>query len=95
MVMQLSLAAMLIVPLRPYYVPIPSETDHIVKTLAIQGDRIRVELTEFEMMALAALVERGQAGIDLQDEDHASIRTAIHTVAEEFRSLLGHFELAA
>ncbi len=66
-----------------------------MKTRDLDADHITVEFTEFEMAALAALVERGQLAVDLHesgDESHG-IRQAIHAVAEEFRSLLGHFEL--
>jgi len=66
-----------------------------VKTKALATETITVELTEFEVTALAALVERGQLGIDLKEPDTTCIRTAISEVADEFKSLLGHFELTA
>lgn len=66
-----------------------------MKTTILKRESVTVEFTEFELMALAALVERGQAGVGEAAGDYASIRTAINTVADEFRSLLGHFELAA
>ncbi|MEE4193288.1 MAG: hypothetical protein V2I66_17050 [Halieaceae bacterium] len=68
-----------------------------MKTRDLEPEHITVEFTEFEMTALAALVERGQLTVDLDDtagESHG-IRQAIHSVAEEFRSLLGHFELTS
>jgi hypothetical protein len=66
-----------------------------VKTIDLAQDNITVEFTEFEMTALAALIERGQIGIQPEAGDQAGIRHAITGVATEFRSLLGHFELAA
>ena len=67
-----------------------------MKTRDLEPEHITVEFTEFEMTALAALVERGQQTVTLATDDKAGsgIREAIHAVAEEFRSLLGHFELA-
>ncbi len=66
-----------------------------MKTRDLEPEHITVEFTEFEMTALAALVERGQQTVVLGEgsEDNHGIREAIHAVAEEFRSLLGHFEL--
>ena len=62
-------------------------------------ESVTVEFTEFELMALAALVERGQQGVLLEETktpgDSSCIRIAINEVADEFRSLLGHFEIAA
>jgi hypothetical protein len=66
-----------------------------VKTTRLAEDTVTVELTEFEMTALAALVERAQKTVTLQQGDRDGIRGAIHAVADEFRSLLGHFELTA
>ncbi len=63
-----------------------------MKTATFHQDSITVELTEFEMTALVALVERGQEGVESEPGDYACIRTAINEVADEFRSLLGHFE---
>ena len=56
------------------------------------AERITVEFTEFELTALAALVERGQIGVTPEAGDAAGIRHAITAVATEFRSLLGHFD---
>jgi len=66
-----------------------------LKTTHLAKERITVEFTEFELTALAALVERGQIGVEPDAEDVDGIRYAISAVATEFRSLLGHFELAA
>ncbi len=68
-----------------------------VKTRDLEPEHITVEFTEFEMTALAALVERGQQTVTLaaSDKPTSGIREAIHAVAEEFRSLLGHFELTS
>jgi hypothetical protein len=66
-----------------------------LKTTSLSKDNVAVEFTEFELMALAALVERGQVGVEVGADDSACIRTAINGVADEFKSLLGHFELAA
>ena len=64
-----------------------------MRTIDFSGDSVSVELTEFELMALAALVERGQEDITITD-DIACIGLAINRVAQEFRSLLGHLELS-
>jgi hypothetical protein len=64
-----------------------------VKTTDLSQDCVTIQFTEFELMTLAALVERGQAGVDASTGDYACIRSAINTVADEFKSLLGHFEL--
>ena len=66
-----------------------------VKTIDLAKDTVVIEFTEFEMTALAALVERGQFGIEVNAGDTHSIRRAITSVANEFRSLLGHFDLMA
>ncbi len=68
-----------------------------MKTRDLEAEHITVELTEFEMTALAALVERGQQTVGLEQDkpEYHGIRQAIHEVAEEFRSLLGHFELTS
>ncbi len=66
-----------------------------MKTIDLAEERITVEFTEFELTALAALVERGQIGVTPERDDSEGIRHAITGVATEFRSLLGHFELMA
>jgi hypothetical protein len=66
-----------------------------MRTLDIGDETVCVEITEFEMMALAALVERGQEDVSLGGGDVACIGTAINAVATEFRSLLGHFDLSS
>ena len=64
-----------------------------MRTLEIGADTVRVEFTEFEMVVLAALVERGQVDVEVIESDSDSIGLAVIQVATEFRSLLGHFEL--
>ena len=66
-----------------------------MKTRSLEPEHITVELTEFEVTALAALIERGQQMVPLEgcELKGQGIRHAIHSVANEFRSLLGHFEL--
>ena len=64
-----------------------------MKTTQLATEHITVELTEFELTALAALVERGQIGVSPEQGAELEIHQAIHRVADEFRSLLGHFEL--
>ena len=66
-----------------------------MKTKELAQESITVEFTEFELTTLVALVERGQMGVTPKEGDQASIRTAIHGIANEFMSLLGHFELTA
>lgn len=66
-----------------------------MKTTHLAEERVTVELTEFELTALVALVERAQAGLSVIPGENTEIRRAIHQVAEEFKSLLGHFELTA
>ena len=64
-----------------------------MRTLDLDSNSVSVQFTEFEMMALAALVERGQEDVSISKGDSACIGLAINQVANEFRSLLGHFEL--
>ena len=66
-----------------------------MRTIEVGADTVTVEFTEFELMALAALVERGQEDVAVTEGDSACIGLAITRVAKEFRSLLGHFELAS
>ena len=66
-----------------------------MKTIDLSEETVTVEFTEFELMALAALVEKAIALVPEKEGDHACIYDAIHGVAEEFRSLLGHFAVAA
>ena len=66
-----------------------------MKTISLSEDQITVEFTEFELMALAALVEKAMTVVPEKEGDYASIYKAIHGVAEEFKSLLGHFAIAA
>ena len=64
-----------------------------MRTIELASDTVCVEFTEFELMALAALVERGQEDVNVQPDDDGCIGLAINRTATEFRSLLGHFEL--
>ena len=64
-----------------------------MKTTHLAAEHITVELTEFELTALAALVERAQRSIAGQQGKDLEIHEAINRVADEFRALLGHFEL--
>ena len=64
-----------------------------MKTTHLTAERITVEMTEFELTALAALVERAQQSVGRERRDNLEIHDAIERVANEFRSLLGHFEL--
>jgi hypothetical protein len=72
----------------------PNSQKHVMRTLEIGADTVAVELTEFELMALAALVERSQEDVEITESDSSCIGLAINRVATEFRSLLGHFALA-
>ena len=78
-----------------YYAPIHNGVRDNMKTIAIASEAVTVQITEFEMTALVALVERGIAGVDVGSGDAACIRAAIVGIAEEFADLMGHFELAA
>ena len=64
-----------------------------MRTLEIDRDTVSVQVTEFELMALAALVERGQGDLSVNEQDSSCIGLAIERIAMEFRSLLAHFEL--
>lgn len=66
-----------------------------MKTLELNSDSVAVRLSEFELMALAALVEQAQEILPLQHNDDDCVRSAVHKVADEFRSLLAHFALTA
>ena len=59
-----------------------------MKTTHLAAERITVELTEFELTALAALVERAQHSIRYERRGNFEIHEAIDRVANEFRSLL-------
>ncbi len=65
-----------------------------MRTIDFQADTVSVELTEFELMTLAALVEKGQLHVTISPTDQHCIGRTINTVADEFKSLLGHFSLA-
>ena len=64
-----------------------------MKTIELSEESVTVELTEFEVMALAALVEQAQVALPAPGPEQGCIRDAINRVAGQFRSLLGHFEL--
>jgi hypothetical protein len=95
MVMPLSCRAIPPADPNTYYSSITNQRVETLKTIELSQERVTIEFTEFELMALAALVERAQAIVPVKQGDQACIREAIHTVADEFKSLLGHFELAA
>jgi hypothetical protein len=65
-----------------------------MKTIELDSDAVSVELTEFELMTLAVLVEKGQLHVTVNHTDNYCIGQAINGVADEFKSLLGHFSLA-
>jgi len=64
-----------------------------LKTIELNEEGVTVEFTEFEVMALAALVEQAQAALPIAGPEQSCIRAAINRVAGQFGSLLGHFEL--
>lgn len=64
-----------------------------MKTVQLIPEYITVEMTEFELTALVALVERAQQLLPLSPGGDADIFEAIHRVSDEFKSLLGHFAL--
>ncbi len=56
------------------------------------GARVTVELTEFELTALVALVEEGRKRLP-ENSRTTLIQSRIGLVADEFTCLLGHLEL--
>ena len=58
------------------------------------GDEVsvRLELSEFELTTLVALVEQGQQRLGGEPRQ-AGLHEAMNRTANEFRSLLGHLEL--
>ena len=80
---------------QPYYTLNTNPRAGTLKTINLSEEHVTVEFSEFELMALAALVEKAMAVIPEKEGDYACIYTAIHGVAEEFKSLLGHFTIAA
>ena len=64
-----------------------------MRTVDFNADNVVVELTEFEITTLSALIERGLFGVAHRADDSDGIYPAIHRVAGEFRALGGHFEL--
>ena len=69
-----------------------------MKTMALARDSdgavVTLELTELELTTLAALVEQGQERLT-GNPQLAPLHSAMHTIAAEFRSVLGHLELVA
>jgi len=67
-----------------------------MKTVAMSdtpgGARVTVELNEFELTALVALVEEGRKRLT-ENSDRGHIQTSMGLVADEFTRLLGHLEL--
>ncbi|MEJ2531650.1 MAG: hypothetical protein P8Y92_07615 [Halioglobus sp.] len=67
-----------------------------MKTVSISetpdGTTVTVELTEFELTALVALVEEGRKRLTGSRET-ALIQAQLGLVADEFTRLLGHLEL--
>ncbi len=67
-----------------------------MKTVALSqhpdAATVTVELTEFELTALVALVEEGRKRLTENDQS-ALIRARMGLVADEFTRLLGHLEL--
>ena len=67
-----------------------------MKTVAMSdtpcGSRVTLELTEFELTTLVALVEEGRKRLT-DNSDPGLIHTNMGLVAEEFTRLLGHLEL--
>ena len=64
-----------------------------MKTIRLTPERVTVEITEFELTALVAMVERAQVSLPLSPGTDLDIYEAIHRVSDEFKSLLGLFEL--
>lgn len=56
------------------------------------GALIKLEFTELELTTLAALVEQGQQKL-CGHPQLAQLHSSMSNIADEFRSLLGHFEL--
>ena len=69
-----------------------------MKTLAIDtgpmGNTVSVELTEFELTALVALVEEGRERLT-RGGKRSSLHQRFEYIADEFSRLLAHFELLA
>ena len=79
----------------PYYRLNTNQRAATLKTINMNEEYVTVEFTEFELIALAALVEKAMLVVPEKEGDSACIYDAIHGVAEEFKSLLGHFAIAA
>ena len=56
------------------------------------GARVTLELTEFELTALVALVEEGRKRLP-ENSGATLIQAGMGLVADEFTRLLGHLEL--
>ena len=56
------------------------------------GVLVTLQLNEFELTGLVALVEEGQRRLHGKPETK-DLHAEMHATADEFRSLLGHLEL--
>lgn len=69
-----------------------------MKTLDLKNDRtgarLTLQLEEFELTSLVALVEQGMLQLG-GSEEQRSLHARMASVAAEFCSLLGHLELLA
>jgi len=69
-----------------------------MKTLAIDasplGNTVAIELSELELTALVALVEQGRKRMGRR-EAQFFLHQRFDQIADEFSSLLAHFELLA
>ena len=67
-----------------------------MKTIALAKDSdgvvVTLELKDLELTLLAALVEQGQRRLN-GSQQLAPLHSTMNTIADEFRSVLGHLEL--
>ena len=66
-----------------------------MKTVDLKDNLVTLELTEFELTVLAALVEQGQLQLSGGNRGGTLLHSKMTQVASEFRSLLGHLDLDA
>jgi hypothetical protein len=64
-----------------------------MKTVELGDNLVTLELTEFELTVLAALVEQGQLQLSESNRGGTLLHSKMMQVASEFRSLLGHLDL--
>ena len=64
-----------------------------MKTVDLKDNLVTLELTEFELTVLAALVEQGQQQLSGRNSGGTLLHSKMTQVASEFRSLLGHLDL--